>query len=181
MNNLEREALLVHLAGRLREAGSWGGETHLQKAAYFLQDLAEVPLGYDFMLYKHGPFDFELRGEIRELIAYQMLDVETQPPPYGPRLRPTAAGDSLAAKYRRASEQHADAIGFVMNVVADSGASRLEKLGTALWYTVRANGDTLEQKAEKIHGRKPHISLDEAEAALREVEQLQRDWQAREQ
>ena len=95
MDQLQREALLVHLAKRLRDAGSWCGETQLQKTAYFLQDLTGVPLGYDFMLYKHGPFEFELRGEIRELIGYEMLAVETQPPPYGPRLRPTKAGNNL--------------------------------------------------------------------------------------
>jgi hypothetical protein len=177
MDQLQREALLVYLAERLRDAGSWCGETQLQKTAYFLQDLTGVPLGYDFMLYKHGPFEFELRGEIRELIGYEMLAVETQPPPYGPRLRPTKAGNNFISTYREAIEEHSTAVEFVVEVLGNSGAARLEKLGTALWYTVRGNRETREQKAQKIHDRKPHITVEDAMEAIAEVEQLLDRWQ----
>jgi len=35
MNTLQRAALLTELADKLRQQGSWCGETHLQKATYF--------------------------------------------------------------------------------------------------------------------------------------------------
>jgi hypothetical protein len=63
MNRLQRAALLTELADKLREQGSWCGETHLQKATYFLQTLRLVPTGYDFILSKFGPFAFDLAEE----------------------------------------------------------------------------------------------------------------------
>ena len=177
MDSLEREALLVLLAKELWARGSWCGETHLQKAAFFLQDLARVPLGYDFMLYKHGPFSFDLRDEVRELVAYQLLDVKTQEPPYGPRLATNDGGLNLIETYPRAAEDFAEQITAIADTLGSRGAAELEKLGTALWYLVRGNGETRQEKAEKIHERKPHITVEEALEALDEVEGLLKNWQ----
>ena len=60
MNRLSQDAVLVGLARRLYEQGSWTGETHIQKAAYLLHELRDVPFDFAFILYKHGPFSFEL-------------------------------------------------------------------------------------------------------------------------
>ena len=64
MTRLQRVAVLTKLTEKLHESGSWCGETHLQKAAYFLQELFNVLLVYEFILYKHGPFSFALRDEL---------------------------------------------------------------------------------------------------------------------
>ena len=60
MKKSQRDAVLLSLVGEMINKGSWCGETHIQKAAYFLQVLLEVPLEFDFILYKHGPFSFDL-------------------------------------------------------------------------------------------------------------------------
>ena len=49
-----RCAVVVELAEKLRQRGSWCGETRLQKALFILQDLAKFDLGYKFIIYKHG-------------------------------------------------------------------------------------------------------------------------------
>ena len=59
MDRLRRAAILTQLVGNLRREGSWCGETHVQKATFFLQELMEVPLGFNFVLNKHGPFSFD--------------------------------------------------------------------------------------------------------------------------
>jgi hypothetical protein len=41
-----RCALIVDLIKRLRERGSWCGETHIQKAMFILQDIARANFGY---------------------------------------------------------------------------------------------------------------------------------------
>jgi len=69
MDRLRRAALLTQLIERLRRRGSWCGETHVQKATLFLQDLTRIPMGFDFILYKHGPFSFDLRDELTSLRA----------------------------------------------------------------------------------------------------------------
>ncbi len=176
MDKHQREALLVRLAGQLRANDSWCGETHIQKAAFFLQEMTGVPLQYDFILYKHGPFSFDLRDEIRELVAYQLLDLQAQEPPYGPRLAPNDRGEALATSHSQVASEFARNIEHVAETLGDQGAAELEKLGTALWYVVHGNGATLEAKAAKIHDRKPHISVEKAEEALNQIEELRQTW-----
>ncbi|MCL6557372.1 MAG: hypothetical protein K6U74_00970, partial [Firmicutes bacterium] len=62
--SLKRKALLLSLVKAMESQGSWCGETHIQKCSYFLQAMLGVPLGFEFILYKHGPFSFDLRDEL---------------------------------------------------------------------------------------------------------------------
>ena len=91
MMDLKRSALVVALVNRLSQRGSWCGETHIQKTTYFLQGLLNVPTGFEFILYKHGPFSFDLRDELARLRAYGYLDLSPEPP-YGPSLEVTKIG-----------------------------------------------------------------------------------------
>lgn len=78
MDRLKRGAILVQLVRELRENGSWCGETHLQKGTYLLQELTKVPLGLEFILYKHGPFSFDLRDELTGLRADEVIALQPQ-------------------------------------------------------------------------------------------------------
>ncbi len=78
----QRFTLLLHMIGRLIEKGSWFGETHIQKCIYFLQEYYHVPSGYEYILYKHGPFSFELRDELTVMRADGLLSLIPRPP-YG--------------------------------------------------------------------------------------------------
>jgi len=44
----------------------------------FLQDLMRVPLELEFILYKHGPFSFDLRSELTSLRADELVKLEPQ-------------------------------------------------------------------------------------------------------
>ena len=74
MNQLAQKTILVGLIERLADKGSWAGETHLQKAAYLLAELRGVDFDFDFILYKHGPFSFELRDELSAMRAEGLVD-----------------------------------------------------------------------------------------------------------
>ena len=52
MERLLVAALLLRLIQAQKEEGSRGGETHIQKAVYFLQELMQVPLNFRFILYR---------------------------------------------------------------------------------------------------------------------------------
>ena len=86
MKRLEKTALLLSLMKSLKCRGSWCGETHTQKATFFLQELLHVPLGYNFILYKHGPYSFDLNEELTAMRADGMIHLVPQPYPYGPTL-----------------------------------------------------------------------------------------------
>ena len=46
MDRLRRAAVLTRLVEQMRRNGSWCGETHMQKATLFLQNLVLVPLAW---------------------------------------------------------------------------------------------------------------------------------------
>ena len=39
LKRMQRDAVLLSLMNEMRAKGSWCGETHVQKSAYFLQEL----------------------------------------------------------------------------------------------------------------------------------------------
>src|SRR5208283_4661878 len=96
MDRLRRAAIVASLVTKLRAAESWCGETHIQKAVYLMQDLMDVPTEYRFILYKHGPFSFELSDELTSFRGDELLELQPQSPPYGPRYAVTALGRSLS-------------------------------------------------------------------------------------
>src|ERR1035441_4963526 len=73
MKHGQRMAVLTLLDREMLAKGSWCGETHIQKATYFLQELLGVDLGFEFVLYRHGPFSFELRDELSSMQADDIL------------------------------------------------------------------------------------------------------------
>src|SRR5712691_6618655 len=172
MDRLRRAALLTRLIERLRQAGSWCGETHVQKATLFLQDLMHVPLGFDFILYKHGPFSFDLRDELSSLRADELVKLEPQLR-YGPRITTTDRSTYIQGIYSKTLEKYDDSISFVAEKLGGKGVADLERLATALYVTQRANpGTSIDERAGKLTALKPHIARDDAVAAATEVDQI---------
>jgi uncharacterized protein YwgA len=89
MKQSHRAAVIALLNREMLHNGSWCGETHIQKAMFLLQDLLGVDTGFDFILYRHGPFSFELRDELAAMQADGLLELVLRQPGYGPTYVPT--------------------------------------------------------------------------------------------
>ena len=162
-------AVLGVLVERLRAHGSWCGETHIQKACYFLNELSGRPLPFTHILYKHGPYSFDLCDKLTEMRANGLLTLEFQQPPYGPRYVCTDNGMAFIARFPRAVEQLDAQIERVAAFVGNRKVSDLERLATAL-YVIKTEHDLpAAARAGKIHELKPHIQESLAESALEEV------------
>ncbi len=173
MNRLAQEAVVVGLARRLHDRGSWSGETHLQKATYLLRELQDVPLDFNFILYKHGPFSFELRDELGSMRTDRLLEREVQPPPYGPRFIVSERGRELEARFGRTMERYGAALDWVADRLGDRGVMELEQLATALWVTRELGKDaTVETRAGRLHQVKPHVPLAVAAEAVSEIDEM---------
>ena len=169
-----RQALVLHLLEAMKDHGSWCGETHVQKNAYFLQEGLGVPLGVEFLLYKHGPFSFDLRELLGEMRGNFQLDVESRSP-YGPKLVVSEPGQRLIKAFPRTVARHSSQIEFVADCLATKDVVALERLGTAL-YVRNQHGDLpAQQQAERITELKPHINLELARDAVDEVGNLLRN------
>jgi uncharacterized protein YwgA len=172
MNRLQVAALLTTLVDQLRERGGWCGETHIQKSVFVAQELAGVPLGFDFILYKHGPFSFDLRDELTSLRADGLLKMEPQPIPYGPKFKATDSARALQQRFPKTLRKHRQALEFVAENLANKQVDQLERLATALYATIERPDDDSHEQASWINERKPHVSVDEALEALQEVDSL---------
>ena len=176
MDRLQRAAILTELMNQLRANGSWCGETHVQKAVYFLQEVLGVATGFEYILYKHGPYSFDLSADLTALRADFLMEFNHRSPGYGPGLVPTSTSAELRSRYPRTLETNKSRIEFIAKKLGKSGVAELEKLATALFVT-REIGEAANpsDRANRIHCLKPHVSLDEALAALQDFENLEKE------
>ena len=160
----QRKALICRLVKAMGEVESWAGETHIQKTVMFLQELLQVPLGYRFILYKYGPFSFDLRKELASMRAGLMLDVEPNMN-YGPSfslgIRGTLAVDR--------SNEFQEAIEFINERVSSYDVRTLERLSTAFYVRNREPDLNESQVAARVNELKPHIPVSLAREALEQV------------
>lgn len=170
MNRMSRAAVIVSLIKELKAKDSWCGETNVQKACFFLQELTGVPLDLEFVLYKYGPYSFELTDELTAMRADSLLALRVRDPKYGPCYVPGELADSLLKRYPKTIGRCAGAIEFVAQRLGDKGVADLERVATAL-YIQKSIGDVdANERARRITQLKPHISLPDAQAAIREVD-----------
>ena len=172
MDRLKRAALLTRLIFRLREKGSWCGETHIQKSTLFLQELRQVPLGFDFILYKHGPFSFGLREELTSLRADELIQLEAQWP-YGPRISTTDRSRYIQDVNSKAVAIYDNDIIFVSERLGGRSVAELERLATAFFVTQYFDGAASNvARASELTRLKPHILLEDSTTAFEEVDRI---------
>src|SRR4051794_32075682 len=92
-------SILLYVLKALKANGSWCGETHVQKTVFVCQQLFGVESNFKFILYKHGPYSFELSEYLQGLIADDLVQIRSRPP-YGPSLE---LSEDVSALYRSVS------------------------------------------------------------------------------
>jgi hypothetical protein len=170
MTSKDQISVLLDLIVELRNHGSWAGETHVQKATYFLQELFGLPTEFKFVLYKHGPFSFDLRESLEQMEAGRLIELEEQPYPYGPKI-----AEGVTAPRFRASAQSThpfqQKIKFISKELSGSGVAELERLATALFVTLDKEVATKE-RVRRLTQLKPHVQSKEAKEAFVRLEEI---------
>jgi uncharacterized protein YwgA len=175
MEKREIAAITVDLCEKLDSFGSWCGETHVQKAFYFVQDLMGVPAELVFVLYKYGPFSFDLRDDLNVMITEGLLALRTRPYPYGPSLASTSAGLALRDASRELVGRYSRRIEFVAERLGNKGVADLERLATALFVLKERGGQNWSGLETRIHELKPHVSPSQAALAVQELRTMVED------
>lgn len=173
ITGLPLKAVVTKLVDEMSQQGGWCGETHIQKTAYFLQGLLGVPLGYDFVIYKHGPYSFDLHDDLAIMKANRFLKSEAQYP-YGPSFRKGDLGQVVTDRFPKTLGKFDRQIKFVAKKIGnkDKGVVELERLGTALFVTKTMNIDGVGSRASEMVRLKPHISIADARQAVESVDEL---------
>ena len=170
ISEFERRALICHLVRTMRDEGSWAGETQIQKSVMFLQELLDVPIGYDFVLYLHGPFSFELRSDLALMRILFYLDVEPRAH-YGPSFTLGGRGEQV----KSTPSKYQSAIDFVAQQVSGDNVRSLERISTA--FFLQKSDPSLKNSSEvatEMHRLKPHISIKQALQAIEQADEIKR-------
>ncbi len=172
MTETHKDVVLLSFVKCLKGQGSWCGETHIQKGTYFFQELMGVPLGFEFILYKHGPYSFDLKETLTSQMADSLLVVKPRPP-YGPSILPGENSDAILDQYPKTRERYQNQANFVASRIGKMDVKELERLATALYVSRKElpEGSSL-TRAAKLNDLKPHIPLDLAHQAILEVDRL---------
>jgi uncharacterized protein YwgA len=178
MNELLRSAILLSLIEHMNHRGSWCGETHVQKSAFVLQDLMHVPLNFDFILYKYGPYSFGLSDEIVAMRADSLLSLTPAAVPYGPKLAPGELTEQLKRRFPKTLEKLTPKIDYVAEKLGNKNVTELEALTTLLFVHLKEHVTDPDLKIKRLQELKPHIkdelarkSSDELDALIRESAQ----------
>ncbi|MHC1756219.1 MAG: hypothetical protein AB9861_12445 [Methanosarcina sp.] len=173
MKRLQREAIVLSLIEHMEKNGSWCGETHIQKASYLLEELFKTPLGFEFVLYKHGPYSFDLSDELTAMRADYILEIKTKVPSYGPSLLPAENSQLIKNMYPQTLERYEQKVKFVAEKVGSNGVSFLEQLATALYVTCREDTErSIEARSKRINELKPHVTIEEAREAIKMIDKI---------
>jgi len=171
MSTSEQTGIVLYTMQSLKGEGSWCGETHVQKTLFLCQELMDVPSKFKFILYKHGPYSFELSGHLQGLIADELICVITRPP-YGPTLGVANEARPIVASLER-HDSLASKISFMSKKLSKKGVSDLEKLATAVFVNKKFGRElAIEKRANLLTSLKPHVSIDAARNAFIEAESI---------
>ena len=169
--SFRRHALLLQTVECLQKSGSWTGRTHVQKTLFLVQAAGRVRVPHEFILYKHGPYSFEVDQELAAMQSYEAISSNQLVEGYGPTLRPGRNRDLL--RKMAGSKQAADReIERVARFVDGRNVADLERLATAAWVLKKEKVRNHENAAARVHELKPHIPVESAKSALSEVMEL---------
>lgn len=171
MKRLQIDAVLLSLIEHMEIKGSRCGEVHIQKACYLLEELFGDPLGLEFILYKHGPYSFDLNDELTAMRADNIIELRTKFQFYAPSLLPAENSQLIKNMYPKTIKKFEPLVKFISENFASYGVPTLEKISTALYVTRKEDTDgSIEDRSRRIHKLEPHVTVEEACEAIKNID-----------
>jgi uncharacterized protein YwgA len=162
--NYELHRLILETVKGLRNQKSWTGRTHVVKTLFLAAQKADLP--FEFVLYKHGPYSFEVDEELESMLSYDAVEKDAIGG-YGPQLR--VGEGAVFVEDQVVSASALDAIRKATQYVSSRNVSELEALATTVWLMTPGQPN---ERAELVSGLiklKPHISQPIANKAYDEA------------
>lgn len=166
---LKQAAILGTFVETVRKTGQSCGETLLQKAAYVMQALFNVPLSDEFRIHYYGPFSFQLRDRLASMEADDIVRVS--PRELGVTYDTGDRFAQLRERFPKTIETYLPAIEFVASRLGTLGVKQLEPLATALFITRQHPGLAAADRVSQLLEIKPHVRPADAASAIQTVDQ----------
>ena len=169
---VDRWAVVAKVIEEMKNQGGWAGETHVQKTVFFLQKMMGIPTFYKFVLYKHGPYSFELHDDLGAMRAHLVIDISPRGR-YGPSFELGELGLSVIEQGTEHVSRYREQLQFMVGHVGTHDIRILERYSTALY--VRSSYPDADEVwvRDKITELKPHISAEDALEAVSAVNAIQ--------
>jgi hypothetical protein len=162
--NYRKPSLVLAVIRGLRAHGSWTGKTHVQKTLFLLKATSVMEVPFTYVLYKHGPYSFEVESELEQMRSYAAVRSEPDPAGYGVVLMP-GPGAMFVERSASLTDLENAQVERICRFVGARNVSDLERLATAAWIRVNEGVQESRSVALRLNQLKPHVSLREAEAA----------------
>ena len=171
LRGMRQQAIVADLINRIAARGGWCGETHIQKSTFFLLNVTKVPLEYEYVLYKYGPYSFELHDDLVAMKARGFVSTSPQRP-YGPSFRVGELGQVLLQRFQKTLRTYELDLEFIAEELSDMNVVEFEPLATALYVYVEHEDDSVEERARLVHELKPHVPIESARSSVIETAQI---------
>jgi len=178
-NDQKKQALVLFIVRKLSEQKGWHGPVFVQRFIYLLQELLDVPLDLFFILYKHGPYSFELAETLTFLTANYLLEFKL---PLN-HLSPTLVPGKHAAYYDKKFKAEMDAINprvtWLITKVNDMDFGKLTLLTFALYVLkqLRVQGKDEKKLISEMHQIRPVFSKKQITEAVEALKKLMNEAQ----
>lgn len=150
-----------------RKSGRQFGRTVLMKLCYFLQEVKNVPLGYDFSLYTYGPFDSEVLADLQTAEELKILNTELvrYSGGYGYLISAGADEEKVRMQAKKFLDTHKDQIDWAVGFASEK-PSALELSSTIVFISKEKPTTPDSALAALVRSVKPRFSVSEIEAQI---------------
>ncbi len=159
----KKHAFILEVINGLKTGGSWTGKTHVQKTMFLVSEATPIQVPFEFVLYKHGPYSFDIENELEQMKSYNAIVVQPVSG-YGVELKPSENA-ALIDQLSLLSPTEKEDVAKICRFVGNKGVIELERLATAVWIRNHEHVKDHHEVARRINALKPHISIADAEAA----------------
>ena len=125
------------------------------------------------MIYKFGPYSFDLAHLIGEIHSYRLVELMLQ---WGfrPKIKVTRYGEEFYEDVNDLCCKYYKQIEFVTEELGSKNVGELERLATGLHITLdeKVKDKTVENRSRRLNHLKPHIKLNDANIVMGEVDSL---------
>lgn len=128
-------------------------------------------IGYKFVIYKHGPFSFELSSELSSMRATNIIELAFPHLGYGPSIKATDFGKRVYEINKDNIVAFDTVVEFVSEWFGSRDVRYLERITTAYFVTQKHPREPVVSRAKRINDLKSHVDLQAAEEAVRTVDQ----------
>jgi hypothetical protein len=164
----QKHVLILAMIEALSAQGARCGKTAVVKGLLLAESAGLLEPRFRFFLYKHGPYSTEVLDDVERMVSYDAVAVEPGLDGYGVLLKPAKMASYVKQQSPLSDEARA-VIDRVCGFIRQRNVLHLERLATAAWIRTREAIDDPDDVAQRLHALKPHISLEAAREADRQV------------